>query len=69
MNGNYMFNQMIARQRIQERLREAEMHRLAAQAKPAAGEEQTPKPSRGWFGRWLEALHLAFSPRKTEVHH
>jgi hypothetical protein len=54
MNGNYLFNQVIARQRIQERLREAEAHRLLSEA---ALKDQPVKASNlnlrrpAWFTR------------------
>lgn len=60
MNGNYLFNQIIAQQRIQERLREAEAQRRVAQARRADDVEQVAEPDHRWLRRWLRlpAVHF-----------
>ncbi|HEY1409506.1 MAG TPA: hypothetical protein VF434_11215 [Promineifilum sp.] len=60
MNGNYLFNQIISRQRVQERLKEAEVHRLAKEARnnTAAGRVTGSRP-RLWR-RLFSLPHIEF---------
>jgi hypothetical protein len=58
MNGKFLFNQIIARQQMQERLRRAERSRLAmATRPPAAGREAEPRRRRR---RWPGLPRIEF---------
>jgi hypothetical protein len=61
MNGNYLFNQVISRQRVQERLKEAEVHRLAKEARNEAAAGRVTGPRLRPFWQWFKLPKIKFT--------